>query len=588
MAVGETRHGEGSMSFFQFKSIQHRLIVLLLLPMTVMLLLSGITGYLFSRNIIFKHWESSAISKVERAAHSVDMRLSRIIEWMEMFHQTGQIDARRPSQQWIIQYLESLEGVTRAQIVLNKESVDQDDAMRGPSMHLHGNRRLHFHRGHIIKLTSPALNTQQGLETVSIFSSLVDTSDQEIGQLRVEVRFDFLMQDILKYGWWQSERAFLIDNSGRFVLHTARYGEKKQGFREVSDPFELQLLEQIRSKPFGTLYDSGQPPKQVAGYHTIETAQWSVVLVAPGTELLAPIVKFRNYFLVGVLGLAFVIVMLTRYHLRQIVTPVQALTAAAKAVAEEDYETHIEPRTNDEIGQLARGFNAMVEGLRERAYIRNTFGRYVDHEIARQLLMHPEAARLGGDKRHVAILMADIRSFTPLAESISPEDTVALLNLFFSSMIRVANQFRGIIVDFLGDGLLVFFDSAGMNGITAAQSAVGCGLQMQDQMNRLRPETLPEHIPTVKMGVGINFGEVIVGNIGSEERAKYGIVGSAVNATQRIQSLAEGGQVVISESTRRLLGDRVDIASQFSKIPKGYNQPLTLYVVKACRCDIES
>ncbi len=578
------------MKRFYFKSIQHRLVVLLLLPVAILLLASGIGGFILSRDALLEQWESSAILKVERAAQSVELRLNRIIEWMEMFHETGRLDARQPSQQWIIRKLESLEGVARVQMIRTKDGIGHESIKGSPTLHLHGKeeRELHFHGGRILKLTAPSLNTQQGLETVSIYSMLVDANSREVGQLRVDVSFDHLMQDIRKYGWWQSERAFLIDNTGHFVLHTASYGKQKAGLGEVSDPFELQILEQIRKNPSGTVWDSGHPPKHIAGYHTIESAQWSIVLVAPGSQLLAPIIAFRNYFLIGVLALSVIVVALTRHHLRRLVRPVQELTLAAEAVAHEKFDIHIKPHTRDEIGQLANSFNAMVSGLRERAYIRNTFGRYIDHGIARRLLEHPEAARMGGDKRQVAILMADIRNFTPLAESITPEATISLLNFFFSHMIRVVSQYKGIIVDFMGDGLLAFFTPIDEDQISIARSAVACGLAMQGRMTKLRQEAEGKQFPDFKMGVGVNIGDVIVGNIGSEERTKYGIVGSAVNATQRIQSLAEGGQVVISEFTRNLLGDRVEIARQFSKVPKGFHQALTLYVVRHCQCEIES
>ena len=119
----------------------------------------------------------------------------------------------------------------------------------------------------------------------------------------------------------------------------------------------------------------------------------------------------------------------------------------------------------------------------------------------------------------------------------------------------------------------------------AARLAVGCGLAMQEQMADLEREESPDGFPLFEIGVGINFGNAVIGNIGSMERAKYGIVGSAVNATDRIQSLAEGGQVLISEPVRNLLGNRLDISHQFTKVPKGFNRSITLYVVTACRCE---
>ena len=503
---------------------------------------------------------------------------------MEMFNQSGGMANHQSIQQWIVQQLKAKSGVTEVKTIVADEVVRQNIPSHGLSMHLHGgeSRGLHFHHGEIVKLTMPESNIQEGVKTVSIYSSLTDTTGSEIGKLWVQVRFDYLLQDLLEFGWWQSERAFIVDSSGRFILHTTQFGEDSTTLGETNDPFELRILEQIRSKPLGTLYDRGQPPKNVAGFYNIGLANWSIVLVAPGDELLSPLIHFRTLYVFGILISVMIVVALTRYHLNQIIRPIQKLTQATQAVAKEKYDILIVPRTSDEIGQLTKGFNAMVEGLREREVIRNTFGRYIDHDIAQQLLKHPETTRLGGDKHAVAILMVDIRGFTSLAESMTSEAIITLLNHFFSHMIDIINKYHGIIVDFYGDGLLAFFDPANRASFEAAGSAVECGLAMQERMAALRKEpSISKRYPNIEIGVGLNFGEVVVGNIGSEERAKYGIVGSAVNATDRIQRLAEGGQVVISESLKRLLDDRVEIKKQFSKTLEGFSQPLKLYVVSS-------
>ncbi len=101
----------------------------------------------------------------------------------------------------------------------------------------------------------------------------------------------------------------------------------------------------------------------------------------------------------------------------------------------------------------------MIMGLKERDFIRDTFGRYVNKEVARELLKRPEAGRLGGEKRQVAVLMADIRGFTQVSEFLTPEETIRILNHYFSHMITVIREHDGIIVDFYGDGVLVFFRS---------------------------------------------------------------------------------------------------------------------------------
>lgn len=237
--------------------------------------------------------------------------------------------------------------------------------------------------------------------------------------------------------------------------------------------------------------------------------------------------------------------------------------------------------SRDEIGQLTLGFNDMIDGLKERDFISNTFGRYVDQEVARELLSRPEASRLGGGKREVVILFSDIRGFTPLAETLSPEATIHLVNRYFSRMIEVIQAHRGIIVDFLGDAMLAFFDPLDGPLEPVVQRAIGCALKMQAAVEA---ENLAEPgYPALHLGIGLHAGEVVVGNIGSENRAKYGIIGSAVNLTHRIQGQAQGGEVVVSEMVFHHCQETLAVRRTFQTTLKGIAHPVTLYVVESMK-----
>jgi class 3 adenylate cyclase len=207
----------------------------------------------------------------------------------------------------------------------------------------------------------------------------------------------------------------------------------------------------------------------------------------------------------------------------------------------------------------------------------------VDEEIARELMRRPEASRLGGEKREVAVLMSDLRGFTPLVETLSPDATVNMLNRYFSRMIESIHRHRGIIVDFFGDALLVFFDPLEEPLAPVIERAVRCALHMQRTMEIFNAENRAEDLPEFKMGIGLNAGEVVVGNIGSETRAKYGIVGSAVNVTQRIQSEAQGGEVIVSESVHSLLKNQLIIKRSFETQLKGIQERAQLYLVEDLR-----
>jgi class 3 adenylate cyclase len=258
---------------------------------------------------------------------------------------------------------------------------------------------------------------------------------------------------------------------------------------------------------------------------------------------------------------------------------IRRLSQQAGAVAAGSDGEKIPIRSRDEIGRLAGSFNIMIDGLKERDTIRNTFGRYVDPDFARALLRRPEAGRLGGKRQEVAILMADIRGFTPLAERLSPEATIEVLNRFFSAIIPLIQRHRGIIVDFIGDAILAFFEPIDESMTAAVRRCACCAFDMHAAMRRLNGQMTGLDIPALKMGIGINSGPVVVGNIGSETRKKYGIVGAAVNITQRIQGRSEAGEVLVSHPVWDMIKSQVTVKREFLTALKGVSPAVHLYAV---------
>jgi adenylate cyclase len=341
------------------------------------------------------------------------------------------------------------------------------------------------------------------------------------------------------------------------------------------------MLKAMKEKDYGTLMGKGYRPDQVIGYYRLHAAPWAIMLHARGSQILAPILRFRFYYLVGgVLCLA-VILVLIRLLVRPMVMAIRGIAGKAALVGQGNYGEPLPVASRDEIGQLTAAFNEMVAGLKERDFISNTFGRYVDPEIARDLLSRPEAGRMGGEKREVVILFSDVRGFTPLAETLSPEATIHLINRHFARMIEVIQAHRGIIVDFLGDAILAFFDPLDGPMEPVVRRAIGCALKMQaaeEAANLAEPGLLSLHI-----GIGLHAGKVVVGNVGSESRAKYGIIGSAVNLTHRIQGQAQGGEVVVSEMVFHHCEETLAVNRTFETKLKGIADPVMLYVVESMK-----
>jgi adenylate cyclase len=583
----EANMGSG-LKWFRINSLQQRMAVLLLFPVALMLFGIGVFGFLYARASLLKQWREASILRLERAAHHVEMRLQRPMELIEMFNQTGQASDGDAIQAWLIERLRGLEGVTSVELKLAEGQTQSNEMggmgeMMGQGVRRRMGAMMRFHKARISEVTLPHYDARVGRRTVTLQSMLKDENGRLVGTLQVELLFDYLLQDIQRFGWWQSDEVYIVDDEGQVLARATSVNNNRKRLGEEGNILEAAVLKAMKEEPFGTILSPGHPPDVVSGFYRIKSAPWTIVIFAPGESILAPIIRFRTlYFLIGAASIL-VIIVLIRFVVGRAVRAVTNLSRIAGQVAGGNYGPPLPVSRHDEIGQLTESFNQMVNGLKERDFISNTFGRYVDQEVAKELLSHPEALKLGGEKRPVVVLMSDLRDFTPLSESLPPEETIGLLNRYYSRMIQVVQENRGIIVDFYGDALLAFFDPLGGPLGPCAQRAIRCGLEMQNLLLVLNRESESRGLSRLEMGVGIHCGDVVVGNIGSETRAKYGIVGAPVNMAHRIQSLAQVGQVVASEQVYRVVADQLIVKESFYGELKGFRDPVRLHVLDGMR-----
>jgi adenylate cyclase len=288
---------------------------------------------------------------------------------------------------------------------------------------------------------------------------------------------------------------------------------------------------------------------------------------------------------------------LASYRAGQITRPISALSHATVELANGRLKRDLPITTDDELGTLTDAFNRMRVRLQEseaalvksneqlhdanqdlerhNRFVRDTFGRYLSDDIVANLLDTPEGLALGGENREVTILMSDLRGFTSLAARLEPEQVVTLLNRYFGVMVDVITRHDGTIDEFIGDAILVIF-GAPIAREDHARAAVACAVEMQLAMGLVNEQNRGVGLPEVEMGIGINTGQVVVGNIGSDTRAKYGVVGSPVNLTSRIESYTVGGQILISEATQRAAGPILTLGDTLEIEAKGVDAPMTI------------
>ena len=209
-------------------------------------------------------------------------------------------------------------------------------------------------------------------------------------------------------------------------------------------------------------------------------------------------------------------------------------------------------------------------------FIKHTFGRYLSEEVVDRLLETPEGLRLGGEKREVTLLMADLRGFTAMADRFTPEQVVRVLNNYLGTMADLIVAHQGTIDEFIGDAILAIFGAPETREDDAAR-ACACAVAMQLAMRDVSAFNRGEGLPDVHMGIAVNTGQVIVGNIGSQTRAKYGVVGTHVNLAGRIEGFTVGGQVLVSASTVAKAGDVLERGQRVTFQAKGFKEPIDVY-----------
>jgi len=249
-------------------------------------------------------------------------------------------------------------------------------------------------------------------------------------------------------------------------------------------------------------------------------------------QALAPYRKLSQYvlwiFAISVLALLLIVVRASR-HVTQ---SISALSDAAGAVAIGKYDTRVEIKRRDEIGQLANTFNEMTQGLSDKEKMRNLLGKVVSPEIANKLLQ--DGITLGGEEREVSVLFCDIQGFTRLSESQPAAEVVKALNIFFSEVSDVIEAHHGIIDKYIGDAVMAIF-SAPLEDPHHAEHAVRCGIALNQcgkNLNALLPEAMKDGY---RFGVGIHSGSVVAGNIGSTNRLNYTVIGDTVNIASRVE-----------------------------------------------------
>ena len=244
---------------------------------------------------------------------------------------------------------------------------------------------------------------------------------------------------------------------------------------------------------------------------------------------------------------------------------------------------------NDEDLEFLIGFSGVAsvaiensqfsDRIRREALVRANFQRFFSPDVAKQIEEHGGEVKLGGDKRPVVILFSDIRGFTPMSEKMEPDDVALLLREYFTEMVEIIFRHGGTLDKFIGDAIMALW-GAPLAMADDADRAMAAAIEMQQALVQLNQHWEAGGKPAVNIGIGINFGEVFAGNVGSEQRLEYTVLGDAVNTASRLCSKAAKGEIMISEPLFKRLKKPPQVEAREPIPLKGKSKPVANYLAK--------
>ena len=259
--------------------------------------------------------------------------------------------------------------------------------------------------------------------------------------------------------------------------------------------------------------------------------------------------------------------------------PLRRLHKGVQEVSMGNMDINIRAYSSDEIGDLTKEFNIMVKNLKEQEIIKDMFSKYLSPDIAEHILANRESISFGGEVRRLSVMFADIRGFTAFSENFPPGDIVRFLNSYLTRMVDIIFQYHGTLDKFLGDGVLAIY-GAPLFDDDHAFNAVKSGLDMIRHIEEYNKQRVRWGETPMYIGLGINTGDAIIGNIGSRQRTEYTVIGDTVNTASRLEGLAQENQLLVAASTFEEIRDRVIYEHKGKFEVKNKKEPVDVYLIK--------
>lgn len=358
--------------------------------------------------------------------------------------------------------------------------------------------------------------------------------------------------------------ARLLDKSGRVIASTFERDDKTELWTDVREPVAFHttgwnLLVASRmtfdDKPLGEA--QVELDRQAIVDRVVERSRRDLLVASGGLLLVGVLIAFATSGLI------------TR--------PLSRLRVAVRALAKGDTSARVEVTTRDEVADLTRAFNDMSASLSEKSRVESAFRRYVSDHVLQQVRERPGAVPVLGERRDITVLFIDIRQFTRLASGTDPEALVAFLNEAFELITERLLQHGATVDKYMGDAILAYF-GAPIDSSDHLERAVAAAIAVQRSVEERNKacKSAGESFQRLDLGIGIQTGPVVIGNIGSELKMDYTIIGDPVNVANRLQKLARPGEIMITGDVAARLGDRARLESIGTRQLEGRDEPVSV------------
>lgn len=370
--------------------------------------------------------------------------------------------------------------------------------------------------------------------------------------------------------------SFLFNKNLEVIVGQTSENEEENGFLEAAKKIisenDYDELMKTESDPYGENW--------ICAYKKIAGGMYCVTCVSEDRVLdtVNRTILRITYISLAILFLA---IMIIRFFSNSLTKPIIALVGTAAQIEKGNYNVKLKAKTQDEIGLLTKRFIKMGHGLAERERLKDSFSRFTNSSIAEKA-MRGELT-LGGENRNATIFFSDIRSFTAMSEKLTPHEVVEFLNEYMTKMVSCVVKTHGTVDKYIGDAIMAVWGAPETSGSAAADAwnAVNGALMMRYELYQLNKKRAAEGKAPIKIGCGINSGSVVAGQIGSDVRMEYTVIGDAVNLASRTEALNKPFQtdILITENTYNLIGDRLVVEEMPGVHVKGKENAIKMFAV---------